>query len=96
MAVYPATARVITCVSPGCLCRGRVPRCPPDLAGGQWAVLEPRARQVMREPVLAGGRPMVHDPRAMCDAIALVARNGIERRALPADFTPYPWNSFCR
>jgi transposase len=34
----------------------------------------------------AQGRPMVHDLRAMVDAIGYVVRNGIEWRALPADF----------
>ncbi len=89
MPVYPAVACVVTCASPGCLCRDRVPRYPSDLTGEQWAVLEPRAREVMRELVIAEGRPMVHDLRAMCDAIAYVARNGIEWRALPADFPPW-------
>jgi transposase len=79
-------AFVVTCASPGCLCRDRVPRYPSDLTDEQWAVLEPRAREVMRELVIAEGRPMVHDLRAMCDAIAYVARNGIEWRALPVDF----------
>jgi transposase len=66
-----------------------VPRYPSDLTDEQWQVLEPRAREVMRELVIAQGRPMVHDLRAMCDAIAYVARNGIEWRALPADFPPW-------
>jgi len=87
--VYPAVAFVVTCASPGCLCRDRVPRYPSDLTDEQWAVLEPRAREVMRELVIAEGRPMVHDLRAMCDAIAYVARNGIEWRALPVDFPPW-------
>jgi transposase len=89
MPVYPAVAGVVTCVSPGCLCRDRVPRYPSDLTDEQWAVLEPRAREVMRELVSAEGRPMVHELRAMCDAIAYVARNGVEWRALPVDFPPW-------
>jgi len=89
MPVYPAVAGVVTCASPGCLCRDRVPRYPSDLADEQWAVLEPRAREVMAELVIAEGRPMVHDLRAICDAIAYVARNGIEWRALPVDFPPW-------
>ncbi len=32
---------------------------------------------------------MVHDLRAMCDAVAYVVRNGIEWRALPVDFRPH-------
>lgn len=52
-------------------------------------MLEPRAREVMAELVLAEGRPMVHDLRAVCDAIAYLVRNGIEWRALPVDFPPW-------
>jgi transposase len=59
------------------------------LTDAQWAVLEPRARAVMAELTVAVGRPMVHDLRAMCDAVAYVVRNGIEWRALPADFPPW-------
>jgi len=36
----------------------------------------------MAELTVAVGRPMVHDLRAMCDAIACVVKNGIEWRAL--------------
>jgi transposase len=38
---------------------------------------------------IAVGRPMVHDLRAMCDAVAYVVKNGIEWRALPVDFPPW-------
>jgi transposase len=91
MPVYPAGTRnaSTSCASPGCWCRDRVPRCPSDLTGGQWAVLEPRARQVMRDLTVAVGRPMVHDLRAMCDAVAYVVKNGVEWRALPVDFPPW-------
>jgi transposase len=68
-----------------------VPRYPSDLSDGQWKVLEPQARAVMKELVIAAGRPMAHDLRAMVDAIAYVTRNGIEWRAMPADFPP--WDS---
>lgn len=88
MPVYLAAARIATCSSEGCLCRDRVPRYPSDLSDAQWAVQEPLAREVMRELVRAQGRPMVHGLRAMCDAVAYVVRNGIEWRALPADFPP--------
>src|SRR5258708_35857712 len=43
----------------------------------------------MRELVIAAGRPMAHDLRAMVDAVAYVTRNGIEWRAVPADFPPW-------
>jgi transposase len=91
MPVYPAAARnaSMSCASPGCWCRDRVPRYPSDLTDEQWAVLEPRAREVMRELTVAVGRPMTHDLRAMCDAVGYVVKNGIEWRALPVDFPPW-------
>ena len=91
MPVYPAAPgnATLSCVSPGCWCRDRRPVYPSDLTDEQWAVLEPRARQVMRELTVAVGRPMVHDLRAMCDAVAYVVKNGIEWRALPVDFPPW-------
>jgi hypothetical protein len=39
-------------------------------------VLEPRAREVMRELSVAVGRPMIHDLRAMCEAVSYVVKNG--------------------
>ncbi len=90
MPVYPAAAGLAsTCASPGCWCRDRRPCYPSDLADEQWAVLEPRARRVMAELTVAVGRPMVHDLRAMCDAVSYVVKNGVEWRALPADFPPW-------
>jgi transposase len=101
MPVYPVAARNASCASPGCWCYDRVPRYPSDLDDGQWAVLEPRAREVMKELTAAVGRPMVHDLRAMCDAVSYVVKNGVEWRALPVDFPPWEavyafferWNS---
>jgi transposase len=87
--VYLPAAGNASCASPGCWCRDRKPAYPSDLTGEQWAVLEPRARQVMTELTIAVGRPMVHDLRAMCDAVAYVVKNGIEWRALPVDFPPW-------
>src|SRR6266540_1085844 len=89
MPVYPLTAWKPSCTSPGCWCRDRVPRYPSDLDDAQWAVLEPQARAVMAELAITAGRPMVHDLRAMCVAVFYVVRNGIEWRALPADFPPW-------
>ena len=43
----------------------------------------------MDELTQVGGRPMVHDLRAMLDAVFYVVKNGIEWRALPADFPPH-------
>jgi transposase len=88
--VYPVAPRFATrCPSQGCQCRDRVPRYPSDLSDDQWKVLEPLARAVMKELVIAAGRPMAHDLRAMADAVAYVVRNGIEWRAMPADFPPW-------
>jgi transposase len=89
MPVYRVAVRDASCASPGCWCRDRVPRYPSDLTDAQWAVLEPRAREVMRELAVAAGRPMTHDLRAMCDAVSYVVRNGIEWRAVPVDFPPW-------
>jgi transposase len=90
--VYPGAPQSAThCPSQGCWCHDRVPRYPSDLSDDQCKVLEPQARAVMRERVIAAGRPMAHDLRAMVGAIACVARNGIEWRATPAGFPP--WDS---
>jgi transposase len=89
MPVYLAAAGNASCASPGCWCRDRVWCYPSDLTDAQWAVLEPRARAVMGELTVAVGRPMVHELRAMCDAVGYVVRNGIEWRALPVDFPPW-------
>jgi len=77
------------CPSKGCLCRDRQRSYPSDLSDEEWAVLEPQAREIMRDLVRAAGRPVVHDLRAMCDAVAYVVRNGIEWRAVPVDFPPW-------
>ena len=86
MPLCPSLLQNATCSSEGCLCRDRRRSYPSDLSDAEWAVLEPQAREVMRELVRAEGRPMVHDLRAMCDAVAYVVRNGIEWRAVPVDF----------
>ena len=52
-------------------------------------MLEPRAREVTRQLTIAVGRPMVHDLRAMCDAVSYVVKNGVEWRALPVVFPPW-------
>src|SRR5260221_278952 len=88
MPVSAVAARTASCWSRGCWWQDRVLRCPSDLTDAQWAVLEPRAREVMAELVVAAGRPMVHDLRAVCDAIAYVTRNGIEWRALAPALPP--------
>ncbi|MGW4411581.1 IS5 family transposase [Nonomuraea sp. NPDC004702] len=90
MSVYtPVTVDASGCASPGCECRGRKPAYPSDLADAEWSVLESEARAMMAELVVVTGRPMVHDLRAMLDAIGYVTRYGIEWRALPVDFPPH-------
>ena len=89
MTVYRLAVRDASCASPGCWCRDRARCYPSDLDDGQWAVLEPQARAVMAELTVAAGRPMTHDLRAMCDAVFYVVRNGVEWRALRADFPPW-------
>jgi transposase len=89
MPVYPLTAPNTNCATPGCWCRDRVARYPSDLTDAQWEQLRPLAEQVMNELRQASGRPMVHDLRAVLDAVFYVVRNGIEWRALPVDFPPW-------
>src|SRR5260370_11085652 len=89
MLVYPVAAGIATgCASPGCWCRDRRPCYPSDLTDQQWELLEPRAREVMTELTVAVGRPMVHDLRAMCDAVSYVVKNGVEWRGPPGRFPP--------
>lgn len=89
MSVYPVAASEASCATPGCWCRDRVGCYPSDLTDAQWEVLRPEAETVMAELRRSTGRPMVHDLRAMVDAVSYVVRNGIEWRALPADFPPW-------
>src|SRR5207248_3580382 len=62
---------------------------PSDLTDAQWELLRPEAERVMAELRQASGRPMVHDLRAVLDAVFYVVRNGIEWRARPVDFPPW-------
>src|SRR3984957_12228934 len=78
MPAYLVAARNASCPSAGCSCHDRVRRYPSVLDDGQWAVLEPRAREVMKELTAAAGHPMVHDLRAMCDAVSYVVKNRVE------------------
>ena len=89
MPVYPRAIAKASCPSPGCACHARTRRYPSDLSDEQWAVLQPEARAAMAALVRVTGRPMVHDLRAMLDAVGYVTRYGIEWRALPADFPPH-------
>jgi transposase len=89
MPVYPLAARSASCASPGCRCHDRRPAYPSDTTDEQWQVLQPEAGAVMAELAQVSGRPMVHDRRAMVDAVFYVVKNGIEWRALPVDFPPH-------
>jgi transposase len=89
MPVYPTEISRASCTLSGCLCRDRVARYPSDLTDAQWEVLRPDAEAVMARLRRATGRPMVHELRAMLDAVFYVVRNGIEWRALPVDFPPW-------
>lgn len=89
MSIYPIAPPNTKCATRGCWCRDRVARYPSDLSDAQWAVLRPQAEQVMAELRQTTGRPMVHELRAVLDAVFYVVRNGIEWRALPIDFPPW-------
>lgn len=89
MSVYPASLPNTNCATRGCWCRDRVARYPSDLTDAQWEVLRPQAEHVMAELRQTAGRPMVHELRAVLDAVFYVVRNGIEWRALPVDFPPW-------
>jgi transposase len=89
MSVYPVAVSDASCATPGCWCRDRVACYPSDLTDTQWELLRPEAERVMAELRQATGRPMVHELRAVLDAVFYVVRNGIEWRAMPADFPPW-------
>jgi transposase len=89
MSVYLVGVSDASCATPGCWCRDRVARYPSDLTDAQWELLRPEAERVMAQLRRAAGRPMVHDLRAVLDAVFYVVRNGIEWRALPVDFPPW-------
>jgi transposase len=61
------------------------------MSDAEWEVLRPEAEAVMAELRKGpGGAPMRHDLRAVLDAIGYVTRYGIEWRAMPVDFPPWP------
>jgi transposase len=89
MSVYLVAAAEASCGVAGCACRQRVPRYPSDTTDPEWAILAPEAEAVMAELRRGPGRPMVHEVRAMLDAVRYVTKYGIEWRALPVDFPPW-------
>ena len=91
MTVYRFPVSNASCPVSGCLCHDRSQSYPSDMSDEQWRVLRPEAEAVMaglrRGP---GGGVMRHDLRAVLDAIGYVTRYGIEWRAMPVDFPPWP------
>ncbi len=57
---------------------------PTDLSDAEWACLEPHL------PIPKGtGRPRIHSPREILNAIFYVLRSGCPWRLLPHDFPPW-------
>ena len=58
---------------------------PTDLSDAEWTYIEPHL------PVPKGhGRPRIHSPREILDAIFYVLRSGCQWRMLPHDFPRWP------
>jgi putative transposase len=57
---------------------------PTDLSDAEWACIESR----LPAPRV-GGRPRIHSPREILDAVFYVLRSGCPWRLLPRDFLPW-------
>ncbi len=57
---------------------------PTDLSDAEWSCLAPH----LPSPK-TGGRPRIHSPRALLDAIFYVLKSGCPWRLLPRDFPPW-------
>jgi len=57
---------------------------PTDLSDAEWSYLVPHL-----PPPKTGGRPRIHSPRAVLDAIFYVLKSGCPWRLLPRDFPPW-------
>ena len=57
---------------------------PTDLSDAEWSCLAPH----LPSPK-SGGRPRIHSPRALLDAIFYVLKSGCPWRLLPRDFPPW-------
>lgn len=90
MSSYPPETGSARCAARGCVCWSRTAHYPSDLSDAEWLILEPIVLEQMGSIVRACGRPAEHDLRAMIDAIRYVTSNGIQWRALPVDFPPWP------
>jgi len=59
-------------------------RYPTDLYNEEWALLEPYLPAPQRR-----GRPRLHSPREILDAVFYVLKSGCQWRMLPRDFPPW-------
>ena len=59
-------------------------RYPSDLTDEEWCLLEPHLPASKRR-----GRPRLHSPRVILDAIFYVLKSGCQWRMLPRDFPPW-------
>ena len=75
---------------PGGISRStRVPRYPSDMSDAEWQVIEP-ALPAPAWKAGKGGRPAEHCRRDVIDAIRYLVKEGIQWRAMPCDFPPWP------
>ena len=61
------------------------------MSDAEWQVIEP----TLPAPAWKagkGGRPAGHCRRDVVDAIRYLVKEGIQWRAMPADFPPFMWN----
>jgi putative transposase len=59
-------------------------RYPTDLSDAEWSLLEPHLPAPKR-----CGRPRVHSPRAVLNAVFYVSKTGCQWRMLPHEFPPW-------
>ncbi|MDQ3863035.1 MAG: IS5 family transposase [Actinomycetota bacterium] len=59
-------------------------RCPSDLTNEEWQLLEPHLPAPNRR-----GRPRLHSPREILNAVFYVLKTGCQWRMLPRDFPPW-------
>jgi putative transposase len=59
-------------------------RYPTDLSNAEWSLLEPHLPAPKRR-----GRPRVHSPREVLNAVFYVLKTGCQWRMLPREFPPW-------
>jgi len=59
-------------------------RYPTDLSDEEWRLLKPQLPAPKRR-----GRPRLHSPREVCNAVFYVLKSGCQWRMLPRDFPPW-------